>query len=173
MKKFFRSAALAALVAAGTFAIAAPAQARDRWHDRGGGDDVAIAVGAGLVGLAIGAAIADNDDDRYYDRSYYNQRRYVRVDGYPDYYYYYDGHPNRYYRDRYYSRNYGRYYRHGYNRHYRGGYRENPHYGHRYSRNRWERREDRYERHHGDGHGYHNDWRRNQGRRDGRGDWRN
>lgn len=156
MPKFFRSAALAALVAAGTFTLAAPAQARDRW-DRGGGDDAAIAIGAGIVGLAIGAAIADRDDDRYYDRDTYRHRRYVRVHGYPDYYYYYDGYPNRYYRDRYYDRHYGSY-RPRSGRYY---YRENSRYGHRYSRNRWEREHDRYERRNRDGYRreYRRDWR--------------
>jgi len=56
---FFRKAALGvALVASTLVATAAPAEARDRYRHRGGGDDAAIAIGAGLVGLAVGAAIA-------------------------------------------------------------------------------------------------------------------
>lgn len=91
-----KSAALASALAAGLLAAPA-AQARDRWHDRGD-DDAALAIGAGIIGLAIGAAIAsDNDDDRYYrDRRYYDGRYYDR--GYPrSYYYRYDGYPR--YRD--------------------------------------------------------------------------
>lgn len=105
MARIFGKALLAALVAAGTL-VAAPAQARDRYH-RGGDDDVAIAIGAGLVGLAIGAAIAsDGDRHHYRDRRYY--------DGYYPRYrggYYYDAYPRYrgYYRDR---RDYRRDWRH-------------------------------------------------------------
>ena len=80
MARIFGKALLAALVAAGTL-VAAPAQARDRYH-RGGDDDVAIAIGAGLVGLAIGAAIAsDGDRHHYRDRRYYDGY-YPRYRGY-------------------------------------------------------------------------------------------
>lgn len=129
LKKLGLGAGLAAM----TLAMSAPAEARDRWRDDRG-DNAAIAIGAGLVGLAIGAALADRDDDRYYDRRHYPSRRYVRVRGYPDYYYYYDGYPNRYYRDRYYSRYYQPYYR--------------DHYDRRY-RNRWDRGYNRVERWYG------------------------
>lgn len=112
---------LGAALAASSLLVASPASARDHYRDRGG-NDAAIAIGAGIIGLAIGAAIADNHDDRYYDRGWYPARRYVTVRGYPGYYYYYDGYPNRYYRDRYYSRYYAPYYRErwsrGYDRHY-------------------------------------------------------
>jgi len=127
---------------------ATTAEARDRYRDRD--DTVAIAIGAGLVGLAIGAMIADRDDRRYYDRAYYPHRRYVRVRGYPGYYYYYDGYPNRYYRDRYYDRYYGRYYRdYRPNRSYRRDYYERRHYNRwdqgRRKVDRWYGRGDRYE----------------------------
>lgn len=65
--------------------VSAPAMARDHYRDRGG--DAALAIGAGIVGLAIGAALADRDDRYYYDRGYYPSRRYVQVRGYPGYYY--------------------------------------------------------------------------------------
>lgn len=68
-------------------AIATTADARDG-HRYRGDDDAALAIGAGLVGLAIGVAIASDDDDRYY----YRDRRYYR--GYPRYHY-----DRRYYRD--------------------------------------------------------------------------
>ena len=71
--------------------MAAPAQARDGYYrgHHGGGDDAAIAIGAGVVGLALGAAIASNGRDRdyYYDDGYYYPRRtYYRT--YPRYYSY-------------------------------------------------------------------------------------
>lgn len=102
---------LGAALAATALAATSPAMARDYYRHRDGGDDAAIAIGAGIIGLAVGAAIADRDDDRYYDRDYYGGRRYVTVRGHPGYYYYYDGYPNRYYRDRYYDRYYAPYYR--------------------------------------------------------------
>ena len=133
-----KRAGIATLIAAGAISLSAPAQARDRWND--GDNDAAIAIGAGIVGLAIGAMIADRDDDRYYDRRYYNNRRYVRVRGYPDHYYYYPGNPNRYYRDRYYDRRY---------RHYNNG---------RYH-NRWRADSRRWY-----GNGGRNDWRHDRRR---------
>ncbi|AIT79583.1 hypothetical protein [Novosphingobium pentaromativorans] len=108
LKSLATKIGLGAFLAASTLALAAPAEARDRHHD---GDDAAIAIGAGLIGLAVGAALADDGDRYYYDRDYYPSRRYVTVRGYPGYYYYYEGRPNRYYRDRYYDRYYGRYHR--------------------------------------------------------------
>ena len=88
-------------VAAGlaTLALAAtPAQARDdyyRGHDRGG-EDAAIAIGAGVVGLALGAALASGNRDRdyYYDDDYDQPRGYY----YRSYPRYYGGYDNRHYR---------------------------------------------------------------------------
>jgi hypothetical protein len=59
---------VAAVLAAGSLAFAAPAQAH--------GNDAAVAIGAGVVGLAIGAAIASDNGPRdvyvnYGDRGYY------------------------------------------------------------------------------------------------------
>lgn len=90
MLKGFKQAALIAALAVGTLSAATTAQARDRYRDRG--DDAALAIGAGIIGLAIGAAIASSNDDRY-DRG-----RYYR--SYPDGYYY-DGYPRAYRYDRY------------------------------------------------------------------------
>lgn len=100
---------IGAALSACALMVSAPAMAHDRHRDRG--DDVALAIGAGVVGLAIGAAIADRDDRYYFDRGFYPARRYVTVRGYPGYYYYYDGFPNRYFRDRYFDRYYAPYYR--------------------------------------------------------------
>jgi hypothetical protein len=139
-----RRATLAAALAVFGFAGATTAQARDRYRD--GGDDAAIAIGAGIVGLAIGALIADRDDDYYGDRRWHSNRRYVRVNGYDDYYYYYPSNPRRYYRDRYYDRDYGRWYG-------RGSY---------YRGDRWERRHRRHWREanrYRDGYRYRNGYR--------------
>lgn len=88
MKALFGKAVLAATLAASALTFAAPAQARDGYRHRGGGDDAAIAIGAGIIGLAIGAAIASDHDDRYDDRGYY-------YDSYPRYRggYYYNSYP--------------------------------------------------------------------------------
>jgi hypothetical protein len=101
--------ALAAALAFTTLAASTSVQARDGYRHRGGGDDdAAIAIGAGLVGLAIGAAIASDGPKhrRHYDNDYYYHDR-----GYPRYRssYYYDGYPrhyrkHRHYRDRGYYR---------------------------------------------------------------------
>ena len=110
MFKSFRRLGLAAVLAASTFAVATTAEARG-YRDRD--DDAAIAIGAGIVGLAIGAAIASDNDDRYY----YRDRRHYRY--YPDSYYYrdrryYRAYPERYRYDRYPRHNYREYreYRH-------------------------------------------------------------
>lgn len=82
MNRLFRRAGLIAAAFAGALAATAPAHARDRHGD----DDAAIAIGAGLVGLAIGAAIASDDrHDRYYDRRYYYDG--PRYRAYPRHYY--------------------------------------------------------------------------------------
>lgn len=82
---------VAAALAAGSLALATPAQAH--------GDDAAIAIGAGIVGLAVGAAIASDRGHRdvhvdYHDGGYY-PRGYVAY-GYPAYppYPVYRGYPN-------------------------------------------------------------------------------
>ena len=74
----FKRLSLADALAASTFTAATVAQAHG-YRDRD--DDAAIAIGAGIIGLAVGAAIASDNDDGYY----YRDRRYYRA--YPDRYY--------------------------------------------------------------------------------------
>lgn len=78
MFRHFRKATLAAALVATSLSVATSAEARDRYHRDRGGNDAAIAIGAGIIGLAIGAAIAsDRNDDRYYrDRRYYPRGHY-------------------------------------------------------------------------------------------------
>jgi hypothetical protein len=94
------TAALAALTFGGAVAAtAAPAEARPyggryyshRYYGHHG-NDAGVAVAAGVVGLALGAALASNSGRHgYYDRGYYS-RSYYPTYGYgyyePDYGYY-------------------------------------------------------------------------------------
>lgn len=143
---------IGAALGASTLMIVAPAQAQDRYYD-GRGNDAAIAIGAGVIGLALGAALADRSDRYYYDRSYYGSRRYVSVRDRPGRYYYYANNPNRYYQDRYYDRYYAPYYRDRNtrnnswnNRNWNRG--NDRRYDRQYSRRddrRWDRRDGRYD----------------------------
>jgi hypothetical protein len=119
--------AIAGLIGSVALAAAAPAEAHG-WH-RGGGDDAAVAVGAGILGLAVGAAIA-SDSPRYYYDDYYAGPAY-----YPAYpaYGYYNSYPV-YRAPRYYYNGYRQYrgyngYR-DYDRGYNHGYRHEGHRGH-------------------------------------------
>jgi hypothetical protein len=102
MRKFLASALAALTFGGAVLATAAPAQAEHNSYYRrhkDGGDDAAIAVIAGIAGLAIGAAIANKNDDRdRYDRGY----------GYRDSY----GYRNNYGTGYGYSPQSDRYYRH-------------------------------------------------------------
>ena len=98
MNKLLTKAALGLTLGATALTVAAPAEAQ-RWNryrdrDRGG-----TALVAGIAGLAIGAALASNNDpyrngwyrDRGYaydyDDRYYRQRGYYPNDGYYAYRY--------------------------------------------------------------------------------------
>ncbi len=113
---------LAATLAASAFVSAAPAQARDHYR-RGGNDDAAIAIGAGVVGLALGAAIASDRNDRYYDDGYYRPR--YRTQHYYNNYPAYPVYRRNYYNYRAYPAYRGYNYRHHDNRGWRDhrGYR--------------------------------------------------
>src|SRR6478735_6743428 len=87
-----KKAGLGIALAATALTAAAPADAQ-RWggyrHYNRGGNTAAGALLGGIVGLGIGAAIANSGRDRYYDRGYRG---------------YYDAPPPRVvYRDRYYA----------------------------------------------------------------------
>lgn len=96
--QLIRKTVLGLALGAAALTVASPAMA-DGWRGhRGGGDTTGAAIAGGIVGLAVGAAIASNHDHRDYrdDRYYY--------DGdYPRYraYYYYRDYPRPYYRNDY------------------------------------------------------------------------
>ena len=65
MNIFKKSAIAAGLAATALVSTAAPVMAQD--FDRGRDNTAAVAIGAGILGLAIGAiAASDRHDDRYY-----------------------------------------------------------------------------------------------------------
>ena len=63
------------LVAAATTASADPRYGHYRGHR--GNDTAAVAVAAGIVGLAVGAAISDGNRHDRYDRGYYDRGYYA------------------------------------------------------------------------------------------------
>jgi hypothetical protein len=126
-KTTIRHAGIACAVAAGAMTLGTTtAEARDRYYRDRGDNDAAIAIGAGILGLAVGAAVASDRRGRYYDDRYYygRPRGYYRT--YPRNYYY-----RPYPRQRFYGQRFdgwGGAYRGGYDRGgwgpgaYRGGY---------------------------------------------------
>lgn len=85
---------VATTLAASALASIAPVQARDYYRHHGD-NTAAVGIGAGVIGLALGAIVASsgntgqgdhrydatiNRDDRDYDRSAYDERR--RYDNY-------------------------------------------------------------------------------------------
>jgi len=121
--QIIRKAVLASALGAAALTAASPAMADDwryRRHYGHGGDEAGAAVAGGIIGLALGAAIASGSRDRYYDDDYYYDRRYrhprTRVYVYQSYPRYYGGWDRPYYRH-YYPRGY---YGGGYGGYYRG-----------------------------------------------------
>lgn len=117
-----RKAVLAGAFGAAALTAASPAMADDwRYRRHGGGDTAGAAVAGGIIGLALGAAIASNNRDRY-DDDYYYERRYrqprTRVYVYESYPRYYGGwdRPRHHHRHHHYPRGYygGSYYGYGY-----------------------------------------------------------
>ena len=111
-------AVLTGALGAAALTATTPAMADDwryRGH-RGGGDEAGAAVAGGIIGLALGAAIASGSRDRRYDDDDYYYERHrprARVYVYQSYPRYYGGYDRPYYRP----------YRHDYPRGYYGGYR--------------------------------------------------
>lgn len=121
MTQLVRKAVLGLALAATATIAAAPVQAQsyDRYdrYDRHRGGDAGAAIAAGIVGLAIGAALSSGNHGRYYtDRDYaysynYPQYRggyynnypqyngYQLYNGYPQYNGYYYNYQDRRYRD--------------------------------------------------------------------------
>lgn len=103
MHSMLKKAGLGVALAATALTTAAPAEAqRYGGHYRGyrGHDNGGAAIVAGIAGLAIGAAIASDRNDRYrdryyedrgypvdYDRGYYSSHGYYPDDGYYAYSY--------------------------------------------------------------------------------------
>lgn len=126
MTHVFEKAALGAALVASAALATTPAEARDRHYNRGH-DRTGTAIAAGVVGLAIGAAIASGSRrGSYYNDGYYDSR-YRGSNYYPQQSYY----------------NYNNYQR-GYNyenydRRYRDGYRyERKHRKWHRNHNRWD-----------------------------------
>ena len=104
MKTLVKKAALATALAATALTSITPAMAQDYYggrHHRSGGDDTAIAIGIGIIGLAAMAAIASSKNKkryRHYEGRDYRYRN--SYDGYGN-----DGYDSNrdgnYYRDRY------------------------------------------------------------------------
>jgi len=89
MRKSLTTAMAALTFGAAVAATAAPADARDydgyrghRYYGHHHDNDTGTAVAAGVVGLALGAALASsNHNSGYYDRGYYGRSSYYD-DGY-------------------------------------------------------------------------------------------
>jgi hypothetical protein len=85
-----RKAVLATALGAATLTAASPAMADSYRGYRRGGDTTGAAIAGGVIGLALGAAIAsgsrDRYDDGYYERSYPRYRTTYVYRDYPRYY---------------------------------------------------------------------------------------
>lgn len=113
-----------ALGATALTATASPALARRGYYHHHDGDATGAAIGAGILGIAIGAIVASSANDHRYDDRYYEGRS-SAPPVYQGGFYYRDG----YYWDRdgrRYDRDEWRRYQRGYD--YRSGYDRDPGY---------------------------------------------
>ena len=100
IEKFHR-AGIAAALTLGAMTVTPSAEAQSRYyHHRGHGDATGAAIAGGVIGLALGAAIASSGHRDYYDDGYYYGRPRGYYYGYPRTYYY-RSYPRYYYYDRY------------------------------------------------------------------------
>jgi len=113
-RKALMAATLAATAIGCTVGAASPAMAQRYGHHRGGGD-AGVAIGAGILGLAVGAAIASESHPVYYRERYYDGPAYYREPVYYDYpdYYYDRPYPVYRYRDDWRGHHRGYYHGHG------------------------------------------------------------
>jgi hypothetical protein len=74
MNIFKKGVLATSLAASAIVASVSPAAAQDYRGDRD--NTAAIAIGAGILGLAVGAIAASGNDDRYRDGRYYDRRSY-------------------------------------------------------------------------------------------------
>jgi hypothetical protein len=113
---FLKKAVLATTAAATALTMSAPAEARTHYrHYRHHNDTAAIAIGAGILGLAIGAA-ASSGRNGYYNGGYYDG--YYNRPGYSCYYdgWFYDGRGYRMYDRHAWDRRWGGRHHHYYRR---------------------------------------------------------
>jgi hypothetical protein len=116
-----KKATLAAAVAASALVSITPAMAHP--YDHHNGDAAALAIGAGILGLAVGAAVASSNHHHDYDHGYYDSGYYANGWQYRDGYYYGpDG--QRYDRNAYYQSQHNR-------EDWRRGYDQNAYYARR------------------------------------------
>jgi hypothetical protein len=76
MNIFKKGVLATTLAASALMASVSPAAAQDYRDYRDGDNTAAVAIGAGILGLAVGAIAASGNDDRYRDRRYYDRQYY-------------------------------------------------------------------------------------------------
>lgn len=90
MNIFTKGVLATSMAASAIVSTATPALARDYYRDGDRDNTAAVAIGAGILGLAVGAIAASDNGDRryrdrdrrYYDRRYRNDGRYYRTNRY-------------------------------------------------------------------------------------------
>ena len=114
MNNFLKKAGLGVALAATALTASAPAEAQRyggyRHYNRGG-DTTGAAIVGGIIGLGVGAAIASSNNNRRYDRGYYNNGYgygYQQPGYYPRAGYYNDYRPRRCWVERRFDPYYGR-----------------------------------------------------------------
>jgi hypothetical protein len=116
MRKFLTAAVAALTLAGGVAAVAGPAQAdqyRYYGHRKSNDNDAGIAIAAGVIGLAIGAALASSSSNKRNSSYYYDNGYSQRGDGGG---YYGDGYYGDGYRQPYYNGGYNAPYGYGQDR---------------------------------------------------------